>query len=389
MADRNPQKPRNSRSAAPLPRDLACALEWLRGHVHEPVRLAKLAEVAGVPARTLEAHFKQFLGTTPLGWVRQERLVRARRALIASDGRANVTNVALENGFSQLGRFSARYFRQFGELPSETLRRIKAAQPAAMNDVDDEAIRLTWRALPAAFAVAPKQCAAALEDLARAQELAPTYGLAKALAAWCWGQRAAQHFSATPNEDQARALRLAAAARALAPSDSMALTLVSGALTLAHRLDEADQLLESALAHDPWSPVAWLRHGWAAAYYGDPETAIRELRTTLHLMPFEPIRHVAFIGIGCAHFAAGRYERAARWIQTATEAFPGSFWAMRVAAAAMVHSGARAEGRRVVRQLLRKDPNLTVAVAEKAWPFPPNFMARLVDGLETAGLPRA
>ena len=65
------------------------------------------------------------------------------------------------------------------------------------------------------------------------------------------------------------ALRLAREACALAPRDSMTLTLASGALTLAHRLEDADRLLERALALDPWSPIAWLRRGWASAYRGD------------------------------------------------------------------------------------------------------------------------
>jgi hypothetical protein len=34
-------------------------------------------------------------------------------------------------------------------------------------------------------------------------------------------------------------------------------------------------------------------------------------------MPFESLRHLVFIGIGCARFNAGRYESAARWIQMA------------------------------------------------------------------------
>jgi hypothetical protein len=41
------------------------------------------------------------------------------------------------------------------------------------------------------------------------------------------------------------------------------------------------------------------------------------------------------------------------------------------------------------RQLMRKDPDLTIAEARKAWPFSPAFMSRLGDGLEIAGLPRA
>lgn len=369
-----------------LPGDLVRIREWLRSHANQPVRLEQLAAIAGVKPRTLEAHCRQYLRTTPLGWVRQVRLQHARRALLDSANGAGVTRIALDSGFGQPSRFAALYARHFGELPSRTRQRVRANAP---EEVDDEALLLTWRAVPAAFAVAPDQCNAALEMLAQAQERAPGYGPAKALAAWCWSQRAAQHFGTTPHEDLARALRLADQASALAPKDALTLTLASGALALARRLDEADRCVDHALALDPWSPLAWLRRGWTSAYRGDAENAIRELKTTLQLMPFDPVRHLAFIGIGCAFFSAEHYERAARWVRAGIEAHPGSFWAARVLAAAAVRAGARAEARRVVRQILRKDPNLTVAVARTAWPFPLGFMARLADALETAGLPRA
>lgn len=388
MADRPNGDGTSPGATGALPRDVVHVLDWSRGHLPEPIRLRELARIAGVPPRTLETHFKRFLGTTPLGWVRQARLTHARRALLASDGRVTVSEVALDSGFTQLGRFAAQYCRRFGELPSETLRRIRRSRPDAFEDVDDEATRLAWRALPAAFAVAPGPCRQALDDMEQAQELAPSYGLPKALAAWCWSQRAAQHFGTTPQQDSARAVRLAAEACRLAPADSLVLTLASGALTLAHRLDEADRLLDRALELDPGSPWAWIRRAWASAYSGDADAALRQFATTLHLMPFEPIRHLAFIGIGCAHFVGGRYDRAARWAQAGVEASPDSYWAARVVAAAAVHSGARADGRRIVRRLLRKDPSLTVSVARRAWPFPPPVMERLAGGLAIAGLPR-
>jgi AraC-like DNA-binding protein len=389
MPDGPARDPRSLAAAAALPRDIVRVLDWSRAHLHDPIRLEDLARIGGVPPRTLETHFRRFLGETPLGWVRQARLTHARRALLASTGRATVAGVAAQSGFvNQLGRFAAQYCRRFGELPSETLRRIRRSRPDAFEDVDDEATRLVWRALPAAFAVAPGPCRQALEDMEQAAELAPSYGLPRALAAWCWGQRAAQHFGSTPQEDTARALRLAAEACRLAPGDSLALTLASGALTLGHRLEEADRLLDRALALDPGSAWAWLRRAWASAYSGDAATALRQFQTTLHLMPFEPIRHLAFIGIGCAHFVAGRHERAARWAQAGVEASPESYWAARVVAASAVHAGARAEGRRIVGGLLRRDPSLTVSLARRAWPFPPKVMDRLADGLATAGLPR-
>src|SRR5262245_41963671 len=371
-------------TTAALPGDVVRALDWLRPRLHEPVRLDQLAEAAGVRPRTLETHFRQFLGTSPLGWVRRSRLALARRRLLEADGETSVTGAALASGFSQLGRFAVAYRALFGERPSETLKR--AAHRAAADDIDDEALRLTWRALPAAVAVAPAQCSAALEDLERAQQLAPHYGLPKALAAWCWSQRAAQHFSATPAADRALAARLADEACRLAPHDPMALTLCSGALALVHRIEEADRLSERALALDPWSPMAVSRRAWLSVYRGDAEAALHGFR---RLMPYESLRHTAFIGIGCAHFAAGRYGRAAAWARCGVAAGPGSFWGDRITVAAAIHTGARTEARRTARRLLRRDPGLTVAVAAKAWPFPIEFMTRLADGLAAAGIPRA
>src|SRR5438876_7902551 len=48
-----------------LPVSLARALDWLDARPDEPIRLEALAAVAGVRPRTLEAHFKLYLGTTP------------------------------------------------------------------------------------------------------------------------------------------------------------------------------------------------------------------------------------------------------------------------------------------------------------------------------------
>lgn len=349
----------------------------------QPIHLERLAEVAGVRPRTLETHFRTFLRATPLGWLRRMRLANARRELERARKQATVTDVALMNGFSQPGRFAVLYRGMFGEAPSMTLRRVRAG----IGDVDDEAFRLTWQAMPYVFAIAPQECSVALDTLESAQRLAPQYGLPVALAAWCWGQRAA-HFSTTPRKDRARVLKLVTQARTLAQNDALALTLVSGALTLAHRLDEADQLLEQALALDPWLPYAWVRRGWASVYMGDPGSAVRELQTALHLAPLGPMRQIACIGMGCAHFASGRYDRAALWVRNGTEFFAGAFWADRITVAAAVRAGAAAEARRIAQGLMHKDPNLTVERAKAAWPFPTAFMGELGEGLATAGIPR-
>jgi AraC-like DNA-binding protein len=373
---------------APLPADLVRALNWLRSHLSDPVDLELLASIAGVRPRTLESHFKTFLGTTPLGWLRQIRFAHARRALERGRADATVTGVALASGFGQLGRFATEYRAIFGETPSTTLRRSRSLTEGDDGLIDDEAFRLTWQAIPGVFAIAPRQCTEAIATLESAQQLAPRYGLPVALAAWCLSQRAAHGFSSIPEQDRNKALQLVDRARTLAPDDALTLTLTSGALTLAHRLDDADRMLERALALDPWLPYAWIRRGWASTYVGDPGAAFRELSIALRLAPVGPMRQIAFIGIGCAHFACERYERAARWVLSGTESFPGAVWADRISIAAAVHAGAKTEARRIARRLVRKDPDLTVERARNAWPFPPAFMARLADGLATAGVPR-
>ncbi len=372
-----------------LPASLVHVLDWLSGRLDEAIELETLAAVASVRPRTLEAHFRLYLGTTPSGWVRRTRLARARQQLLAADDETTVTGVAVAQGFNQLGRFAAQYRRQFGELPSQTLAAARRKPSDGVEELDDDALRLSWRALASAFMVGPGPCSAALADVEYAQELAPHYALPKSIAAWCWGQRAAHNFSDTPQQDRARSLRLADEAVRIAPYDALTLSLCSGALTLARRLTDADRLIERSLAVDPSSPWAWARRGWLSAYLGDHDGALRELQLTLRLMPFEPLRHLAFIGIGCAHFGAGRYDRAARWIEDGVAAGPESFWAERILIAAAVHAGARSAARRHASKLLRKDANLTVAVARDAWPFRPAFMRLLADGLAIAGVPRA
>lgn len=374
------------RERASLPESLTRALNWLNARLDEPVALDDLAAVAGVRPRTLEAHFKMHLDTTPLGWVRRTRLARARQQLLASGGEANITDIANANGFTELGRFAGQYRKQFGELPSQTLKAVRGDTPN--DEIDDEALRLSWRALSSAFMVGPESNRAALDDVERAQEIAPHYALPKAIAAWCWAQRAAHGFSDTPQLDRAHALKLADETARLAPHDALALSLCSGALTLARRLSEADRLIERSLAMEPWSPWAWIRRAWLSAYQGDDEAALREMQMTLRVMPFEPMRHLAFIGMGCAHFNAGRYDRAARWVQSGVQAVPDSFWAERVLVASTALAGERAQSRRQARTLLRKDDSLTVTGARAAWPFTPGFIDRLGEGLQIAGVPR-
>ncbi|WP_178130614.1 AraC family transcriptional regulator [Reyranella sp. CPCC 100927] len=113
-------------SARVASRDVRRALDYIQGHLSEPVTLADIVAASGIPGRTLMKHFKDTRGMSPMRYLRHARMVRVREALTRPRPSDSVTDIALAWGFNHLGRFSVEYRAQFGESPSETFRRSRA-----------------------------------------------------------------------------------------------------------------------------------------------------------------------------------------------------------------------------------------------------------------------
>jgi AraC-like DNA-binding protein len=91
-----------------------------------PVPILRLCSLLRVSPGTLEKAFRKTTGMTPISFFLRRRLNRARAALLRADpGERLVSDIALELGFTELGRFAVRYRHFFGESPSQTLRRRK------------------------------------------------------------------------------------------------------------------------------------------------------------------------------------------------------------------------------------------------------------------------
>jgi AraC-like DNA-binding protein len=100
------------------------AEDYLMANLSNPISIADVAAAAGTSARTLSREFRRHRETTIKRFLSERRLEAANRELLAAGpGVTNVTQVALNLGFEQLGRFAADYKKAFGELPSETLTR--------------------------------------------------------------------------------------------------------------------------------------------------------------------------------------------------------------------------------------------------------------------------
>ncbi|MBU2667954.1 AraC family transcriptional regulator [Actinoplanes bogorensis] len=99
------------------------AIDYVEAHAADPITLEDIAAAAGVGVRTLQAGFRRYLDTTPIGYLFRVRLDHAHYALQAADPTVEtVATIAHRWGFTHLGRFSARYRSTFGRRPSETLR---------------------------------------------------------------------------------------------------------------------------------------------------------------------------------------------------------------------------------------------------------------------------
>ncbi len=108
------------------PRDVKRAIDYIEG----PVRLADVVRASGVPGRTLFKHFNDCRGLSPMRYLRNARLDKVRETLRHAAPEASITEIAMQWGFTHMGRFSVEYRRRFGESPSATLVR-GAARPSS------------------------------------------------------------------------------------------------------------------------------------------------------------------------------------------------------------------------------------------------------------------
>jgi adenylate cyclase len=120
----------------------------MRAGLARRITAADLVRVSGAPERTLHKHFLAFVGLPPLAHLRRLRLAAAREALLdPGPGGASVTEVAARCGFAHFGRFASDYRLSFGEPPSATLARGRAA--AAEREDADAAPPREARGVPA------------------------------------------------------------------------------------------------------------------------------------------------------------------------------------------------------------------------------------------------
>jgi AraC family transcriptional regulator, transcriptional activator of the genes for pyochelin and ferripyochelin receptors len=90
-------------------------------NLETPPRLSDLAHAVGTNHCRLNRGFRELYGTTVFGYLRQKRLIEARRLIEAED--ASVTEAALNVGYNSISSFSKAFSKYFGMHPTMCRKR--------------------------------------------------------------------------------------------------------------------------------------------------------------------------------------------------------------------------------------------------------------------------
>jgi AraC-like DNA-binding protein len=100
-----------------LPMPVQKALEKMRLYFHQPLRVSELAHLAGMSESHFSRQFKSAIGTSPIDWLRRERINQAKRRLIESDD--PIKEIARQVGYSDQFFFSKDFKKMTKLTPTQ------------------------------------------------------------------------------------------------------------------------------------------------------------------------------------------------------------------------------------------------------------------------------
>lgn len=93
------------------------AVEFMHRNLHEKLTLTDLARISRLSPSQFARVFKEELGTSPIEYLQELRLLRAKRLL--KDDDKSITDIALDCGYNSSSYFSRCFLRRFGISASD------------------------------------------------------------------------------------------------------------------------------------------------------------------------------------------------------------------------------------------------------------------------------
>jgi AraC-like DNA-binding protein len=102
---------------ADIPEAIRETLTHMRLHYSKPIRVGELARMAGMPESSYTRQFRKTIGTSPIAWLRHERIKQAKRRLMESDD--PIKEVARQVGYSDQYFFSKDFKKMTKLTPTQ------------------------------------------------------------------------------------------------------------------------------------------------------------------------------------------------------------------------------------------------------------------------------
>lgn len=99
----------------------------LESDLQNPPSLSQLAHLVGLNETYLKIHFKAIHHTTVYGFIKSQRMERAKALLI--EGEMNISEIAIEVGYKYSTHFSAAFKKSIGVLPKDFLKSFEKQKP--------------------------------------------------------------------------------------------------------------------------------------------------------------------------------------------------------------------------------------------------------------------
>lgn len=110
---------------------LAAAVDYIKSHLHERICIDDLCKKSCMSKAQFFRAFKQEFGITPVEFINQERIKRAKEALAYS--RLSVSEVCFQVGFSSLAYFDRVFKHYVGMSPRRYQQEALAKSPIKLN----------------------------------------------------------------------------------------------------------------------------------------------------------------------------------------------------------------------------------------------------------------
>ena len=116
----------NTIAPAIMHRHIKRARDYIHDYAYEKITLQDLSSHAGCSYRSLQNAFNEIFGMSPMAYLKTVRLKCVREELLAANNeKSSVSDIAKKWGFTHMGRLAELYKKQYGILPSDTLRQKK------------------------------------------------------------------------------------------------------------------------------------------------------------------------------------------------------------------------------------------------------------------------